>query len=94
MITIVANEQDYDGDGILNANDTCQYIAPLSVDVDKDGIDDGCDPEIGEPPVVVPDPPAPEPPAPAPITPKERIKLLFIKIIKTIFSFLLTFTRR
>jgi lysophospholipase L1-like esterase len=94
MITIVANEQDYDGDGILNTNDTCQYIAPVGVDVDKDGIDDGCDPEIGEPPVVVPDPPAPEPPAPAPITPKERIKLLFIKIIKTIFSFLLTFTRR
>lgn len=38
---------DYDGDGIPNDHDHCTYIDPLGIDTDRDGIDDGCDPEIG-----------------------------------------------
>lgn len=41
---------DYDGDGIPNDVDQCQYIQPANVDADNDGIDDGCDPEI--PPII------------------------------------------
>jgi lysophospholipase L1-like esterase len=40
---------DYDGDGIPNSLDQCQYIQPAGIDKDMDGIDDGCDPEITEP---------------------------------------------
>lgn len=37
---------DYDGDGIPNNVDQCQYIQPANVDADNDDIDDGCDPEV------------------------------------------------
>lgn len=37
------DDNDYDGDGAPNASDQCQYIQPAGVDMDKDGIDDGCD---------------------------------------------------
>ena len=37
---------DWDGDGIPNGDDRCNYIEPLGVDADGDGIDDGCDAEI------------------------------------------------
>lgn len=51
-ITVIASEEDYDGDGMLNNDDQCQFIEPIGVDEDKDGIDDGCDGEIGQPRVV------------------------------------------
>lgn len=37
---------DYDGDGIPNAQDQCNYIQPTGYDRDKDSIDDGCDSEV------------------------------------------------
>lgn len=40
---------DWDGDGIPNDTDRCLYIQPVGIDEDGDGIDDGCDPEIGSP---------------------------------------------
>lgn len=37
---------DYDGDGIPNAQDQCNYIQPTGYDRDGDSVDDGCDPEV------------------------------------------------
>ncbi len=48
---IIASEADWDGDGVVNGADNCQYIEPSGEDTDKDGIDDGCDAIISEPPL-------------------------------------------
>lgn len=37
---------DYDDDDIPNTQDHCTYIEPVGIDIDSDGIDDGCDSEI------------------------------------------------
>lgn len=37
---------DYDGDGIANDRDSCPLVINSSVDEDKDGIDDACDPTV------------------------------------------------
>lgn len=50
-IVVIASEDDHDGDGIPNNEDQCQFIEPSSLDEDNDGIDDACDPYIGESPV-------------------------------------------
>ncbi len=39
---------DIDEDGILDNLDSCLFISPIGVDADNDGLDDMCDPEIGE----------------------------------------------
>lgn len=54
-VLIVAGDIDYDGDGVANSQDNCNFVSPSGVDSDKDGIDDSCDSEILEaPPVVEP----------------------------------------
>ena len=47
---IIVSEADWDGDGIVNEDDACQYVEPSGEDSDKDGVDDGCDAYISEPP--------------------------------------------
>lgn len=42
------NPDDYDDDGIPNNHDQCQYIEPVGLDADMDGVDDGCDPEVAD----------------------------------------------
>jgi len=90
---VIASEADYDGDGILNSSDNCTFISPINVDYDKDGIDDGCDPEISEPPAdppsnPTPDPtPSPEPPKTTPSPKILKIKKAIVSIIKAFFSF-------
>ena len=73
---------DIDENGIPDTQQPCgPFLTPSGIDADQDGIDDACDPEIGEPPVEPtptptptptpsPDPsPTPEPPAPSnPVT--------------------------
>jgi lysophospholipase L1-like esterase len=44
-----ANPNDRDEDGFPDTSDPCLYIPAANVDADSDGIDDACDPEIGEP---------------------------------------------
>lgn len=41
---------DLNGDGVADTNSSCLVTAPLMQDVDKDGIDDGCDGFIAEVP--------------------------------------------
>ena len=56
VITVIHSEADYDGDGILDIDDSCPTI-PLTTpeDTDRDGIDDACDGFIDSPPDVVAD---------------------------------------
>jgi hypothetical protein len=50
-VLMVASDDDYDGDGIINNNDNCNFIVPSGADSDEDGIDDACDGEISETPI-------------------------------------------
>ena len=49
-IIIPFSETDADGDGVSNENDSCPSAINSGVDIDHDGIDDTCDPLIGQSP--------------------------------------------
>lgn len=51
-IVVYKTLDDFDGDGIENSQDQCNFILPAGIDSDKDGIDDGCDGFIDKPPIV------------------------------------------
>ncbi|HET6924824.1 MAG TPA: SGNH/GDSL hydrolase family protein [Candidatus Saccharimonadales bacterium] len=51
IVYVAASADDYNGDGTLNTNDTCLIVPPSGRDADQDGIDDACDPVIGNPPI-------------------------------------------
>lgn len=70
-VLVAASDIDFDGDGILDVNEGCTFVAPLGQDSDQDGTDDACDgfvdPIPVPPPVVIPPAPVPDPtPAPSP----------------------------
>jgi lysophospholipase L1-like esterase len=50
LVYIENSPDDYDGDGIPNAQDSCLFIPNSGVDQDRDGVDDTCDGSIGLPP--------------------------------------------
>ncbi len=54
FLNVSAN--DYDGDGVLNNADSCPFVPQSGQDVDQDGIDDACDPVIGDAPIKEPTP--------------------------------------
>jgi hypothetical protein len=54
VVYVAVSKDDYDGDGLLNVQEKCLFLEELGIDQDRDGIDDGCDIEIGE---IVPDSP-------------------------------------
>ncbi len=43
QIVVYATINDLDGDGVANTEDKCEFISPVGIDADHDGIDDGCD---------------------------------------------------
>lgn len=49
LLFIGDSEGDSDGDGVPDEQDPCIAIEPSGMDYDKDGIDDACDGQIGEP---------------------------------------------
>jgi len=49
VIYVAASQDDYNGDGVSNAQDSCLVTALSGQDADQDGIDDACDPSIGGP---------------------------------------------
>lgn len=42
-VFITGSTNDIDGDGILNEQDSCEFLPPKGTDIDGDGIDDNCD---------------------------------------------------
>lgn len=46
FVMVVASEDDYNGNGIPNSQESCVFGKTLGVDEDQDGIDDLCDTEI------------------------------------------------
>lgn len=47
-VYVGVSEDDFDGDGVLDEDEPCGVLEPAGVDEDQDGIDDGCDPIIGD----------------------------------------------
>lgn len=47
---VAASQNDYDGDGVPNAEESCLAVEAAGQDIDRDGVDDACDGEIGDPP--------------------------------------------
>ncbi len=50
-VFVAVSENDYDGDGTPNNEDACLMSTPSGLDEDRDGVDDVCDPDIGDAPV-------------------------------------------
>lgn len=48
VIYVENNNNDYDGDGILNTESSCAYMPDSGIDDDNDGVDDACDTVITE----------------------------------------------
>ena len=46
-VYIVTDDSDTDGDGIPDETDSCPSLPNANQDIDRDGIDDACDPLIG-----------------------------------------------
>ncbi len=59
-IYVASSDEDWDGDGIANDQESCPGTELSGVDYDQDGIDDACDGQIGEPPATPEKPKAPE----------------------------------
>lgn len=51
-LVVAVSETDFDGDGVLNDDDSCPATFDIFVDIDIDGIDDVCDPIAVEPIVI------------------------------------------
>lgn len=49
-VYVASSEDDWDGDGVPNNQEPCGIIEPAYEDVDRDGIDDGCDGVISSQP--------------------------------------------
>jgi hypothetical protein len=45
-VYVQASADDFDGDGIANSLDSCQYIPNSGNDTDQDDVDDACDTNI------------------------------------------------
>ena len=52
IVYVAASADDLDGDGIPDAQSRCSALPSSGVDSDQDGIDDACDPVIGDPPQI------------------------------------------
>lgn len=49
-VLITGNDGDLDQDGIPDERDSCGFVEASGTDKDRDGLDDACDPQIGEAP--------------------------------------------
>jgi lysophospholipase L1-like esterase len=53
FVYVAASENDADGNGVPNSQQQCVVVEPSGQDADEDGIDDACDPVIGETSVAI-----------------------------------------
>lgn len=84
-----SNPKDVDGDSIPDVQDKCLFAPVSNIDQDKDGIDDGCDPEIAIPPTPSPSPTPSTSPSPAPAG-QSPIAVLMQKIVKAVVEIIKT----
>lgn len=49
-VYLTGNEGDLNGNGVPDDQESCFFVEDSGIDQDQDGIDDACDPEIGDPP--------------------------------------------
>lgn len=49
-VYVAASDSDFDGDNIINSQDTCPSVTPTNQDIDQDSVDDGCDGYINDSP--------------------------------------------
>ncbi len=61
-VYVAFSENDLDGDGVLNEQDSCDAFEPSGADADQDGVDDACDSFMDEAFVVGSDSENPKPP--------------------------------
>ncbi len=61
-VYVAVSENDLDGDGVINEQDSCDAFENSGIDTDQDGVDDACDSFMGEPPVLDGDSENPKPP--------------------------------
>lgn len=48
LVYVAESQNDIDGDGTSNDQETCLVAQPVGRDYDQDGIDDACDPEVSD----------------------------------------------
>jgi hypothetical protein len=65
VVYVAESIDDFDGDGLQNAVDTCATFPQSGLDEDRDGVDDACDGEIRD---VALDDPVPELPPQSPLS--------------------------
>lgn len=93
-----SDPNDEDADGIVDSQDKCLFVPTSGKDQDVDGIDDGCDPEIGVEPVT-PTPGPTKSPSPTPTSspsssssngqgPISAIVIFVTKVIKVVVALL------
>lgn len=82
--TIGVSDDDFDGDGVLNTEDSCPTVVNSGTDKDQDGIDDACDIEVTEPPQPPEEPEEPENPNPEPEHPRDRARQMVERLLKDI----------
>ena len=87
--------EDVDEDNIKDSNDPCLFVTASRLDVDADGIDDACDPNLDDKPTTPSPSPSPTPTTTPPPKPVEKPSLInvvmnvivsFVKIIFSLFQ--------
>lgn len=82
-----SDADDRDENGISDDRQKCgPFMEESGKDIDRDGVDDACDSEVVEPPVLSPPDPTPEPPV-EPTSPTESPVQHCVTVLVTLFKF-------
>lgn len=82
---IVGSVNDFDGDGIMDSEDSCPSVKNINLDEDDDGVDDSCDNEV----VVAqePDNPPSDPDDSDETGETSTLKSIFTRLIRIVIKF-------
>lgn len=82
-IFVAASDNDYDGDGVANSNDSCDAFENSGEDADQDSTDDACDSFMDKLPTPSNDSENPKPPENNPETEAGDHQALTVPIVQT-----------